>query len=245
MDSKKLKQKFKQKLHLRSPRVNLNESGRSGQSGQSEDQHRHGQQLANDGNTTAGVIVRTEPLEDVSRTSTSTPPLTSARSPPTPLCMPSGSSRESQPKPKTSDTPIHELWNLAYENLRESDEDLIVNCEAKLQRNFTAGLGSTLGLTLGSRADRRDQMSTILQRKMDEINRETWKLKFGSTEVQVKDLVQPVLAVVNWANEFIKSAVSANPSASIAWAGVSLLLPVSKAGSTFDKLHRTLEAKRH
>lgn len=229
MDLKKLKQKLKQKLPVRGPRVPLNESG---QSSQSDRQHRHGQQLANDENTTASVTAATESLGDSSPTSNSTPPLVGTRSQPTPLCLPDGSSRESQPKPRISDTPIHELWNLAYEKLRQSDEELIANYEARLRRNFTAGLSSTLSLTLGSRADRRDQMSTILQRKMDEVNRETWKLKFGSTEVQVKDLVQPVLGVVNWANQFIKTAVSADPSASIAWAGISLLLPVSKADST-------------
>lgn len=237
MDLKKLKQKLKKILPLRRPRVNVNESGHS------DCQHRDGQQLGNDKNTAAGTTADSVSLEDVPRISTSTPPLNGSRSQPDLLSLPDGPSRESQPKPRTSDTPIHELWNLAYDNLRQSDEELILNYEAKLRRNFTAGLGSTLGLTLGSRADRRDQMSTILQRKMDEINRETWKLKFGSTETQVKDLVQPVLGVVNWANEFIKTAVSADPSASIAWAGVSLLLPVSQGVSTFHELHKQLEAK--
>lgn len=232
MDPRKLKQKLKQNFLFRGPGVNLDESG------QSHYQRRHGQQLGNDENTVAGVTTDSESREGVSRTSTSTPSITDIRSQPAPLCRPGGSSGDSQSKARTSDTPIHELWNLAYENLRESDEELILNYEAKLRRNFTAGLGSTLGLTLGSRADRRDQMSTILQRKMDEINRETWKLKFGSTEVQVKELVQPVLGVVNWANEFITSAVSANPSASIAWAGVSVLLPVSRTNFVFNMFCR-------
>lgn len=139
-----------------------------------------------------------------------------------------GQSRLSIPKPAPTseaiDAPIDELWDLAYEHLRESDGHLIADYEDKLGGNFAIGMASTLG----SRADVRNKMKTVLQRKMDEVNRDAWKLKFRSSEVQVKDLVQPVLGVVNWANEYISAAVGANPSASIAWAGISLLLPVSE-----------------
>jgi hypothetical protein len=128
---------------------------------------------------------------------------------------------QSSPAPKDIDTPICELWSLAYQKLREEDEDLIVDYEAKLTGNLAAGLGSAL------KVGTRERMETILRRKMDEVNRDAWKLKFGSSEVQVKDLVQPVLGVVDWANDYITGAVSANPYASTAWAGVSLILPVS------------------
>lgn len=142
------------------------------------------------------------------------------------------------PANKASDTPIDELWSLAYEHLRESDRDLIVNYEDKLCFNLAVAIGSTHGSTLRStlrsRAELRYMMKTILQRKMDEVNRDTWKVKFRSSEVQVKDLVQPVLGVINWANEYVSAAVKASPSASIAWAGISLLLPVSAKISKFE-----------
>ncbi|KAJ0313343.1 hypothetical protein COL516b_000277 [Colletotrichum fioriniae] len=66
----------------------------------------------------------------------------------------------------------------------------------------------------------------ILKHKMDQVNRESWKLKFGSSEVEVQDVVKPVLAVVDWANDFVAKALVSNPYASIAWSGVSLLLPI-------------------
>lgn len=71
-------------------------------------------------------------------------------------------------------------------------------------------------------------MKFVLMRKMEQVNRDAWKLKFGdSTEVEVKDIVEPVLKVVDKANDFITNALDGSPQASIAWAGVSLLLPVS------------------
>ena len=39
--------------------------------------------------------------------------------------------------------------------------------------------------------------------------------------------MHPVVGTIRWANDYISNALSANPYASLAWAGVSLLLPVS------------------
>lgn len=119
--------------------------------------------------------------------------------------------------------PIRKLWNVAYENLRVEDNALIAAYEAKLQGSIVAGIGETLKQT----ANIRERMSAILQSKMEEINKNTFKLKVGSTEVKLKDAAQLVLDVVGSANSYINQAVSANPYASVAWAGVSFLLPVS------------------
>lgn len=71
-------------------------------------------------------------------------------------------------------------------------------------------------------------MQTILEYQMNEVNANTWKLKFRSSEVEVRDLVQPILGAVSLVNEYITDAVTVSSYASLAWAGVSLLLPVSQ-----------------
>lgn len=43
---------------------------------------------------------------------------------------------------RSDDTPINELWNIAYEKLRAEDGALIEEYEKKLQGNMVAGLGS-------------------------------------------------------------------------------------------------------
>ncbi|KAG7294228.1 hypothetical protein NEMBOFW57_004298 [Staphylotrichum longicolle] len=63
---------------------------------------------------------------------------------------------------------------------------------------------------------------------MDEISRETWRLRFGTTEIMVKDLAQPVSGIITRVNGYINSALASNPYASLAWAGVTLLLPLSR-----------------
>lgn len=118
---------------------------------------------------------------------------------------------------------IRELWNVAWKKLREEDKALTVEYEVKLQGSVVAGLSETIG----SKSNIRDRMSAILGMKMEEVNRNATKLALGNSEVKIKDAGEIVLNIVSSANSYITQAVSANPYASIAWAGVSFLLPVS------------------
>ncbi|KAI0520856.1 ankyrin repeat-containing domain protein [Xylaria bambusicola] len=131
------------------------------------------------------------------------------------------------PKPPLSlvdgdNTPIRELWNIAYEKLRIDDKALVL----KYEKLLDGDLGANLIPTNGSKLSLRDRTHGILQRKMDEVNAATWKLKFGTTDVEVREIVKPVLGVVSRANNFISAAASGNPYTAIAWMGVSVLLPL-------------------
>lgn len=125
------------------------------------------------------------------------------------------------------------LWDVAYRNIREEDEALVLDYERKLCGDLHVGLGSFLGARVLSR---REQMEAVLRRKIDHINRETWRLRFGTAEVMVKDLAQPVLGILNRVNGFINGALASNPYASFAWAGVALLLPVRPSQPTAASL---------
>ncbi|KAK4067399.1 uncharacterized protein Triagg1_7579 [Trichoderma aggressivum f. europaeum] len=123
--------------------------------------------------------------------------------------------------PSTLDnTPIQELWNVAYERLREKNSALVAEYESTLKGVVAAGVAQTLSF----KANIREQMWTILQKRMEEVNDNT-KLKLGDHEVQMKNISQLILNVINSANNYVSQAVSANPFASIAWTGISFLLP--------------------
>jgi hypothetical protein len=49
----------------------------------------------------------------------------------------------------------------------------------------------------------------------------------GSQGIPLKDLVKPVVGMIQSADDYISDALSAHPYASLAWSGVMLLLPVS------------------
>ncbi|KAI0383348.1 ankyrin [Hypomontagnella monticulosa] len=137
---------------------------------------------------------------------------------------PRGNELELSPRleKRAGDVPIRELWDLAFERLREEDEELIADYEAKLCGNIGAGLASVVSSKIG----RRELMEAVLRRKMKDVNNESWKLKFADSELQVKDVVEPVLGLVNWVNDCLTNALVSNSYASIALAGVSLLLPL-------------------
>lgn len=122
---------------------------------------------------------------------------------------------------RIEDTPIRELWNVAYEKLREEDGKLIKDYEAKLIGSVTTGLGQTLNL----KQNRREWMQAILSSKMEEVNN---GLEPGSFTAQAKDTMQLVLNIVNSTKDYIDNAASVNPYTSIAWTGVSFFLPVSE-----------------
>lgn len=122
--------------------------------------------------------------------------------------------------------PINELWDQAYDHLRSVEKNLVNDYEAALCGDLSAMIGSTVGLS-GMGIRKEDQMRTVLKKKMEEVNQNIWKLKFHGEEFPVKDMIGPVVGVIDWANEYISNALSTNPYASIAWAGVGLLLPVS------------------
>ncbi|KAL7803967.1 ankyrin repeat-containing domain protein [Trichoderma afarasin] len=120
------------------------------------------------------------------------------------------------------DTPIRELWNTAYEKLGEQDGALIADYEAKLTGSVTAGLGQSFNL----KQNRREWMQAILESKMEEVNKDDLKPGSGNFKTQAKGAMQLVLNIVNSANDYISNAASSNPYTSIAWTGVSFLLPL-------------------
>ncbi|KAL6832831.1 ankyrin repeat-containing domain protein [Trichoderma camerunense] len=125
------------------------------------------------------------------------------------------------------DIPIQELWNVAYERLREENSALIAEYESTLKEVVAAGVAQTLSF----KANIREQMWTILQRRMEEVNDKT-KFKLGDHEIQMENTSQLILNVINSANNYISQAVGADPFASIAWTGISFLLPLFMNAST-------------
>jgi hypothetical protein len=113
--------------------------------------------------------------------------------------------------------PIKELWNEAYEELKEKEESIIKDYEAAMSEHGAPKVP----------VGRKEQMAALVEKKVAEAKKNTWKLRYGDNEVVLKDLAEPIVKLISDAEKFVDGLVSANPYASIAWAGVSLLLPVS------------------
>lgn len=159
--------------------------------------------------------------------------------------------------------PIHKLWNQAYDELKMEEEKLMGDYENLIGKDISTIAGLTVSLS-GLKVQRQEQLANLLRSKVEEVKQSAWKLKFGGKDIPVKDLAQPAVAVIkyrvscsslhsfffrlflktntrtnwplycSWANDYISTALASNPYASIAWSGVSLLLPVGDLNILFD-----------
>lgn len=72
-------------------------------------------------------------------------------------------------------------------------------------------------------------MQELARAKADEVEKGTWKVKFAKRELAVRDLMVSAVGIIGWTKEYIDKAVGSSGAlpASIAWAGICILLPVS------------------
>ncbi|KAF5593388.1 ankyrin repeat [Fusarium subglutinans] len=125
--------------------------------------------------------------------------------------------------PTKSHNSIRQLWAVAYMSLRNEEDSPVQAFEDQIRCNMP-----DIADRMSSDASTKDWTSSVVQTQMDQVKRDTLKLRFGNFEVEAQEVVKSVLAVVNWSKDYVSKALSSNPTASIAWGGVTLLLPVSQ-----------------
>lgn len=149
-------------------------------------------------------------------------------------------------KPKAEDAPLQngtkhsqaateepiDLWDRAYKAL-QNDKDgarLIKSYEKTLQKHLEGSATVDLA-TLGS-SERQKQMSLLVTRKLADMDEAQWKFHVGDKEVVVREQLDHIVKGVLFAKDFVSQAValSSDPHAGLAWAGVCMLLPVSPSG---------------
>lgn len=122
-------------------------------------------------------------------------------------------------------SPISDTWNDAYEDLKNDEltSHLMERYEqevAKKARTRTVP---------GDKLGRLKLMETIAKEKEEELEAGTWKVKFANNQWAVRDIMVPLVGIIQWSKEYVGAAVESSGSlpASAAWAGICLLLPVS------------------
>ena len=141
------------------------------------------------------------------------------------------------------------FWASGYVKKKTEKPDLILAYEALIadeasgDRKPVPGPGSVVAglLTGGSHAIQiqpgeygtgeyfipdREQMNTFIERQMLAIQEITWKVPFSGQSVDVQQSIRSIVRGVLYAKDVIQSIASLEPHASIAWAGVCLVLPL-------------------
>ena len=118
-----------------------------------------------------------------------------------------------------------DLWDRAEEKLSNDKR------KAEILKAYLEILRSQLGSELAARgtASRHEQMSRLLNTKIEELERWKWRLHLGDHNIEVKTLFSGVVRNILFAKDIISSAALADPHAALACAGVSVILTVSPA----------------
>ena len=127
--------------------------------------------------------------------------------------------------------PPRDLWDEAYEALREANSKLAEQYEESIMRidhenGHLAPVGSLA---------RQKQLSVVITKRLEAIEKDQKSFMVAGRRVILQEQLDKVVRIVMFAKDFVSSAVSAEPHAALAWAGVCVLLPVS-----IEKFHRLL-----
>ncbi|KAH8752747.1 hypothetical protein F5883DRAFT_388899, partial [Diaporthe sp. PMI_573] len=141
------------------------------------------------------------------------------------------------------------LWNRAYEALREDDAQLLGRYEKLLSRELAEHAASQdiPGESDLDRAEnyiktdpdtRRAQLKKITDQGMHRADEKQTRYTIFGHEFVLKDQVAQAAQFIKAVKGLVDEAVKVSPEASLAWAGVCVLLPVLTSPSAVEEANR-------
>ena len=74
--------------------------------------------------------------------------------------------------------------------------------------------------------DRQVQLAAVVQEKLQQVDDARWRLELGKRTIEIKQQVDRIIRAVVFAKDLVSAAAFTEPHAALAWAGVSLFLPI-------------------
>ncbi|KAE9370092.1 hypothetical protein N431DRAFT_484409 [Stipitochalara longipes BDJ] len=135
--------------------------------------------------------------------------------------------------PTTAAPPLTNLWEQAYEELK-NDKDkrkrqLVQAYEEILLSDARSGVTNPAAIQAykdANIASKREQIVSVLNRKLQYVEDNQVKLRMGSKEIEVSKHFDSAVTAVLQFKDIVSSVVSAEPHAAMAWTGVCLVLPL-------------------
>ncbi|KAI4596718.1 hypothetical protein KJ359_005060 [Pestalotiopsis sp. 9143b] len=138
----------------------------------------------------------------------------------------------------TATSPKEKIWYEAYKEFEKREEALF--------KTYTEHLASHLKVE--TKRLNPDDIPSFVERLEAQRKADQSKFTFRGKEIIVRKQAEKVLKALTWGDTVVKSALSSQPHAALAWSGVSILLPLlTKATSNhaamldgFDSVQRIL-----
>lgn len=120
-----------------------------------------------------------------------------------------------------SSPPSHGIdpWTRAYEILKNREPGLTVDYKkhlASLRTDTAASADLSTPLSVES----------IVKQLLEDREKKQWRVSLLGKDTKIREQTERLAKFLLWSDPIVKSAVSAQPYAALAWSGVSLLLPV-------------------
>lgn len=131
-------------------------------------------------------------------------------------------------------------WTRAYEIFQDRESELAADYKkhlASLQEDPHSSSDHSTPLAVDS----------IVKRLLEDRERKQWQVSLLGKNMKIREQVERLAKFALWSDDIVKSALSAQPYAALAWSGVSMLL----ASKLFDfsalkrMLTRTASYERH
>ncbi|CZR66737.1 related to ankyrin [Phialocephala subalpina] len=145
------------------------------------------------------------------------------------------------------------LWDRAYDTLREGNRQLVEKYEKLLSKelletnsesnNELLQTETTLDdsknvIDNTNRQTRQAQLAAVTKRGLERMDGNRIEYHIFGRAFVLKDQIAQAVGLVQWAKDWIGAAVKASPEASIAWAGVCVVLPLLTNPSAADAAYR-------
>jgi ankyrin repeat protein len=126
------------------------------------------------------------------------------------------------------------LWDQAYDNLKSSDEALVTEYENLLSKQITT-INSSPDSNTNTHTARQAQLNLIIFHGLQRFSSRKTKYNIAGHTFVLQDQISQVVGVVQDVKDFVSSAVSSSPQASLVWAGVCIILPLLTNPTTAEK----------
>ena len=77
-----------------------------------------------------------------------------------------------------------------------------------------------------------ERMKRVIRTKLKHRETRQFIINLAGTSIKIREYGERIAKFVSWSGDFVSTAVNAQPFAALAWAGVSILLPVGSHSQT-------------
>ncbi|CAG7957345.1 unnamed protein product [Penicillium nalgiovense] len=138
----------------------------------------------------------------------------------------------------TSSSDSDNPWELAYGILQAREPKLVEAYQAHLR---LAQHDNSVHTNLSNPRS----VQSVMTKLLEDREKKQWRVSLLGKDVKIREQTEKLAKFLLWADPIVKSAVSTQPYAALAWAGVSLLLPLLSSSTTsnlamlkgFDSIH--------